>query len=65
MQAHSDVSERLYRSFWRQVRLLVYGRAVTALQRLSSHRKNTQDVDYIHRSFVSVLPLGITRLRVY
>jgi len=52
-QALFDLSERLYRSFRRQVRLVVHGGAVMVLHPLFSHRKSTQDVDYIHRSFVS------------
>jgi hypothetical protein len=52
-QVLSDLSERLFRSFRRQVRLVVHGGAVMVLHPLFSHRENTQDVDYIHRSFVS------------
>ena len=52
-QAHSDLSERLYHSFRRQVRLVVHGGAVMYLHPSFSHRESTQDVDYIHRSFVS------------
>jgi len=52
-QAHSDLSERLYRSFRRQVRLVVHGGAVMVLHPSFSHCESTQDVDYIHRSFVS------------
>jgi len=52
-QALSYLSERLYRSFRRQVRLVVHGGAVMVLHPFFSHRKSTQDVDYIHRSFVS------------
>ena len=49
----SDLSERLYRSFRRQVRLVVHGGAVMVLHPSFSHRESTQDVDYVHRSFVS------------
>jgi len=48
-----DLSERLYRSFRRQVRLVVHGGAVMVLHPHMKHRESTQDVDYIHRSFVS------------
>src|SRR5713101_5607663 len=48
----SDLSERLYRSFRRQVRLVVHGGAVMVLHPSFTHRESTQDVDYIHRSFV-------------
>ena len=51
-QALSDLSERLYRSFRRQVRLVVHGGAVMVLHSPFTHRDSTQDVDYIHRSFV-------------
>jgi len=51
-QALSDLSERLYRSFRRQVRLVVHGGAVMVLHPSFTHRESTQDVDYIHRSFV-------------
>jgi hypothetical protein len=52
-QALSDLSERLYRSFRRQVRLVVHGGAVMVLHKAFNHRESTQDIDYIHRSFVS------------
>ena len=52
-QVLNDLSERLYRSFRRQVRLVVHGGAVMVLHKSFSHRESTQDVDYIHRSFVS------------
>ena len=52
-QALYDLSERLYRSFKRQVRLVVHGGAVMVLHPSLSHRESTQDVDYLHRSFVS------------
>jgi len=52
-QLLSDLSERLYRSFKRQVRLVVHGGAVMVLHPLFAHRESTQDVNYIHRSFVS------------
>jgi len=52
-QVLSDLSERLYRSFKRQVRLVVHGGAVMVLHPSLSHRESTQDVDYVHRSFVS------------
>ena len=51
-QALLDLSERLYRSFRRQVRLVVHGGAVMVLHPSFTHRESTQDVDYIHRSFV-------------
>ncbi|KAF8495975.1 hypothetical protein F5888DRAFT_1615178 [Russula emetica] len=51
-QVLSDLSERLYRSFRRQVRLVVHGGAVMVLHHSFTHRDSTQDVDYIHRSFV-------------
>jgi hypothetical protein len=50
-QVLSDLSERLYRSFRRQVRLVVHGGAVMVLHPSFTHRDFTQDVDYIHRSF--------------
>ena len=46
-QALSDLSERLYRPFWWQVRLVVHGGAVMVLHPSFSHRDSTQDVDYI------------------
>jgi hypothetical protein len=46
-----DLSERLYLSFGRQVRLVVHGGAVMVLHPSFTHRESTQDVDYIHRSF--------------
>jgi hypothetical protein len=52
-RALRDLSERLYRSFRRQVRLVVHGGAVMVLHPSMKHRESTQDVDYIHRSFVS------------
>ena len=52
-RALSDLSERLYYSFRCQVRLVVHGGAVMVLHPSFSHRESTQDVDYIHRSFVS------------
>ena len=52
-QVLSDLSERLYRSFRCQVRLVVHGGAVMVLHPLCSHRESTYDVDYIHRSFAS------------
>jgi hypothetical protein len=48
-----DLSERLYHSFRRQVRLVVHGGAVMVLYPSFNHRESTQDVDYIHRSFVT------------
>jgi hypothetical protein len=51
-QVLSDLSERLYRSFRRQVRLVVHGGAVMVLHPSFTHRDSTQDVDYIHRSFL-------------
>ena len=52
-QVLTDLSERLYHSFRRQVRLVVHGGAVMVLYPSFCHRESTQDVDYIHRSFVS------------
>lgn len=49
----TDLSERLYRSFRRQVRLVVHGGAVMVLHPSFSHRESTQDIDYIHRAFVT------------
>ena len=46
-----DLSERLYFSFRRQVRLVVHGGVVMVLHPSFTHRESTQDVDYIHRSF--------------
>ena len=51
-QVLSDLSERLYRSFRRQVRLVVHGGAVMVLHLHFSHRESTLDVNYIHRPFV-------------
>ncbi|KAF8258641.1 hypothetical protein EI94DRAFT_1754017 [Lactarius quietus] len=48
----TDLSERLYRSFRRQVRLVVHGGAVMVLHTSFKHRESTQDIDYIHRAFV-------------
>ena len=53
MQVLSDLSERLYRSFRRQVRLVVHGGVVMVLHPSLSHRESTQNVNFIHRSFVS------------
>ena len=47
----NNLSERLYRSFRQQVRLVVHGGAVMVLHPSFTHRESTQDVDYIHRSF--------------
>lgn len=52
-QVLSDLSERLYRSFRQQVRLVVHGGAVMVLHSHFTHRESTQDVDYIHRSFAN------------
>ena len=52
-RALRDLSERLYYSFRRQVRLVVHGGAVMVLHPSLRHRESTQDVDYIHRSFVT------------
>jgi len=49
----NDLSDRLYRSFRRQVRLVVHGGAVMVLHPSLNHRESTQDIDYVHRSFVS------------
>jgi hypothetical protein len=48
-----DLSERLYHSFRRQVRLVVHGGAVMVLHPSFTHRESTQDIDYIHRAFVT------------
>lgn len=48
-----DISERLYHSFRRQVRLVVHGGAVMVLHPSFTHRESTQDIDYIHRAFVT------------
>ena len=48
----SDLSERLYRSFGRQVRLVVHGGGMMVLHRAFQCHGYTQDIDYIHRSFV-------------
>ena len=45
--------KRLYRSFHRQVRLVVHGSAVMVLHKAFNHRESTQDIDYLHRSFVN------------
>jgi hypothetical protein len=52
MEALSDLSERLYRSFGLQVSLVVHGGGVMVLHPAFQHRGYTQDIDYIHRSFV-------------
>jgi hypothetical protein len=49
----NDLSDRLYRSFRRQVRLVVHGGAVMVLHPDFKHRESTQDLDYIHRAFVT------------
>ena len=46
-QALSDLSERLYCSIRREVRLVVYGGAVMVLHPSFFRRESTQDVDYI------------------
>src|SRR6266404_5591993 len=48
-----DLSERLYHSFRRQVRLVVHGGAVMVLHSSFTHRASTQDIDYIHRAFAA------------
>jgi hypothetical protein len=48
----SDLSERLYRSFGRQVCLIVHGGGVMVLHHALQCHGYTQDIDYIHRSFV-------------
>lgn len=48
----SDLSERLYRSFGRQVCLVVHGGGVMVLHPAIQCHGYTQDIDYIHRSFV-------------
>jgi hypothetical protein len=50
----SDLSERLYHSFRRQVRLVVHGGSVMILHPAFQCSGYTQDIDYIHRSFVRV-----------
>src|SRR6266567_2582700 len=52
MEVLSDLSERLYRSFGRQVCLVVHGGGVMVLHRAFRCHGYTQDIDYIHRSFV-------------
>jgi hypothetical protein len=52
MEVLSDLSERLYRSFGRQVSLVVHGGGVMVLHPAFQCRGYTQDIDYIHRSFV-------------
>jgi hypothetical protein len=52
-RALSYLSERLYRSFRCQVRLVMRGGAAMVLHPLFSHRESTQDVDNIHRPFMS------------
>ncbi|KAF8258644.1 hypothetical protein EI94DRAFT_1754022 [Lactarius quietus] len=49
----NDLSERLYHSFRRQVRLIVHGGAVMVLHPSFTHRESTQDINYVHRAFVS------------
>ena len=48
-----DLSERLYRSFRQQVRLVVHGGSVMVLHPLFTHRESTQDIDYLHRAFAA------------
>ena len=52
-QALSNLYERLYCSFRRQVRLVVHGGAAKVLHPSVSHHESSQDVEYTHRSFVS------------
>jgi hypothetical protein len=52
MEVLSDLSERLYRSFGRQVYLVVHGGGAMVLHPAFQCRGYTQDIDYIHRSFV-------------
>jgi hypothetical protein len=52
MEVLSDLSERLYSSFGRQVYLVVHGGGVMVLHSAFECRGYTQDIDYIHRSFV-------------
>jgi len=52
MEVLSDLSERLYHSFRRQVRLVVHGGGVMVLHPAFECREYTQDIDYVHRSFV-------------
>ncbi|KAI0275915.1 hypothetical protein BGY98DRAFT_989621 [Russula aff. rugulosa BPL654] len=51
MEVLSDLSERLYRTFGRQVYLVVHGGGVMVLHPAFQCRGYTQDIDYIHRSF--------------
>src|SRR5712672_1453988 len=48
----NNLSDRLYRSFRRQVRLVVHG-GHHGLRPSLQHRESTQDIDYIHRSVVT------------
>jgi len=52
MEVLSDLSECLYRSFGRQVCLVVHGGGVLVLHPAFQCHGYTQDIDYIHRSFV-------------
>lgn len=52
MEVLSDLSERLHRSFGRQVCLVVHGGGVLVLHPALQCHGYTQDIDYIHRSFV-------------
>lgn len=47
------LSLRLYEKFGTTVRLVIHGGAVMVLHPSLSSRKNTRDVDYCHRSFLS------------
>ncbi len=54
LSALHDLSARLFQSFGAAVHLVVHGGAVMVLhQSLSSYRRDTRDVDYCHRSFIS------------
>lgn len=48
-----DLSSRLLQSFGRAIRLVIHGGAVMVLHQSLSCRRDTRDVDYCHRSFVS------------
>ncbi|KAI0298278.1 hypothetical protein BC826DRAFT_121925 [Russula brevipes] len=63
-QVLTELSERLYRCFGRQVRLVVHRGAVMArvLQPSLYHRESTQDVDYIHVSFASEYRARLSQL---
>lgn len=47
------LSVRLFERFRTVVRLVIHGGAVMVLHRELSRKRNTPDVDYIHRAFVA------------